>query len=208
MTESFAGIECMSKLVTIQKLLQELDLDEAVKHSYLNFHAMGVDYLNLVRSPGYTAKLYLVRAERNKPVVNPHDHAYDFETTILFGNLTNVIYERKGSLACSHYTWTPKINGGDGAKFNGDAWLREKSAIGYEKGQGYSMNIGQIHTIVPRSGIVVMFIEQFRDKLTETNLYEIKDGDIPVSRDLKGFYGKPTALELSAVKRLIEDLIY
>lgn len=60
-------------------------LDEILAHSFTDFHAKGLDYLCLLRSPEITVKAYFFEGDvASAPeVVVPHDHRYCFNTRVL-----------------------------------------------------------------------------------------------------------------------------
>lgn len=55
----------------------EIDLQQALKNSYRNYHAKGVDYLCVGRTPQLTQKIYFIDGFEGDVVV-PHDHRYEF----------------------------------------------------------------------------------------------------------------------------------
>jgi hypothetical protein len=61
------------------------DLDTVASNSFRNFHAKGLDYLCLHRSPELTIKAYFYSGNIGPEVVCPHDHRYPFSTHILAG---------------------------------------------------------------------------------------------------------------------------
>lgn len=63
------------------------DTSTLIQNSYRDFHAKGLDYVCLKRTPDHTVKVYFLDGDVSKvpEVVNPHDHRYAFETTVLSG---------------------------------------------------------------------------------------------------------------------------
>ena len=52
----------------------ELNIDNVIENSFKNFHAKGLDYICLSRTPQLTLKLYILDgdASESPEVVNPH----------------------------------------------------------------------------------------------------------------------------------------
>lgn len=64
---------------------QDAAFAEMASNSYCDFHAPGVDYLCLHRSPAMTVKAYFFDRGAPGQPVRPHNHRYDFYTQVLSG---------------------------------------------------------------------------------------------------------------------------
>lgn len=176
-----------------------LDMEEILANSYRDFHAKGVDYLCLKRTPDLTLKVYFFEgdAQRASEVVNPHDHRYNFNTQVLSGAVRNVKYEpaHKYDPNAKQYNWlhyrTP-LNGGDGFTWMGDAWLKPSEAVTFRDGDMYYMESYEYHTIriVERGTILVL--AQFEDVYpTDMATYTFTQSETAPSLD--GLYSELTA---------------
>ena len=72
-----------------------LDVDEVKSNSFKDFHAKGLDYICLFRSPELTLKAYFfsegMESQKVGEVVSPHDHRYNFFTQCYSGRIENHI---------------------------------------------------------------------------------------------------------------------
>lgn len=70
-----------------------------IANSFKNFHAKGLDYICLKRTPEHTRKAYFLNGDVTKlpDVVNPHDHRYHFNTTVVTGTMSNSQYVESDS---------------------------------------------------------------------------------------------------------------
>jgi len=151
----------------VENLANTRDRAEMLKTSYRDFHAKGLDYINLHRSPTLTIKAYIMNDEVpvGVNVVNPHDHAYDFSTFILSGCLANVNYtfgtiNRKWF----HHYYKTSLEGESNIKYHG-GWrdgLKEHSVEVYGPGQHYYLKAEQVHTIRAATAGVIMLLFQYK----------------------------------------------
>jgi hypothetical protein len=98
-----------------------VQMDEVLKNSYQDYHAKGLDYLCLKRTPKETIKLYFFDGDVSKlpEVVNPHNHRYDFDTTVIAGEMVDFAYASVPMLHewCDcyvQYEYRTPLNGGNG----------------------------------------------------------------------------------------------
>lgn len=138
-----------------------------IEHSYKDFHCEGLDYICLERSPDYTKKVYFFDRIKDLSIVNPHNHGYDFVTTVLQGNLVDTKYDETTRVIVGgehhKYWWNTPLNGGKGFEFWGQVFLRERSYCKLGVGGEVSTDYRDIHTIhVTRD--TVLLLEQFEDK--------------------------------------------
>lgn len=160
----------------IDRILNGLRFSEVGEDSFKTFHANGLTYINLVRTPHYTAKLYHIKPwefDRSsiEMLVNPHTHNYFFKTTVLSGFITNKLFETSPNPQglwdfCS---WSSKLNGGSGAKLLTSCDLTETNASKYHPNSFYYLKPNDIHTIWTECETVLL-LEQYEDE-TETSHY-------------------------------------
>jgi hypothetical protein len=150
----------------------------AALYSYFHYHARGMHYVNLLRSPQLTAKVYFTTREfelnPSGYAVNPHDHAYNFDTYVLRGAARNIIFETQEGADWCHYTYRSPLNGGKGFTPKGVACLRSVNDTYYDPGQHYYLRHDQIHTITIGVGTAI-FLLQYEDQPKEqTNFFHDK----------------------------------
>ena len=140
-----------------------------VEHSYRDFHAKGVDYLCLSRTPELTRKVYFFDEVDSSAsdVVAPHDHRYRFETTVLQGVLTNVRYRRAladapGARAYEQFAYMTPLNGGAGFAWETEAWLEPIHDADYFPSSRHHHDPHELHTIRV-TPFTVIVLDQFED---------------------------------------------
>lgn len=196
-----------------------VNIDDVVANSYKDYHAKGLDYLCLHRSPSLTVKAYFFESgvQALPEVVNPHDHRYSFWTTCMSGTIRNRWYrvppcwdgetvENECGRLYNVFAWHTPLLGGKGFSPAGDVPLQQYRYADFQRGRGYFMDYEEIHTIQVMEPETCIVIAQFADKLTpsqSTHLFT-QDSEPP---SLDGLYNKLTADE--AVKRinLLQELV-
>lgn len=140
-------------------------------HSYKNFHAKGLDYLCLKRTPEHTVKVYFFDGDADlsalPEIVMPHDHRYAFDTTILAGAASNLVQARcaefHGSIRYHAFDWDTPLNGGAGFSYRGVEHLTVPVAFDYESGQGWRSRHSEIHTLRIRRAGTILRLDQWSD---------------------------------------------
>lgn len=187
------------------------DLDIALEHSYKDFHAKGLDYICLKRTPERTVKVYFFDGDLTKlpEVVNPHDHRYAFETTVLAGGLTDYRYtettEDQGWAYEAHDYMTP-LNGGNGFTWSNTVYL--KPSVIHISGPGEVLRTEpyHIHTIAPFKDQTVLLLIQEEDQVpldAPTKTF-VRDTFAP---SLDGLYSRFKPDELLSRFRIIDQLL-
>lgn len=161
----------------LDNLLNQLDPQVAALNSFTHFHTRGLVYLNLHRSSDLTAKLYLIdpAVVQHQPsgyLVNPHDHAYRFHTLVAAGECTNYTFKTDEWIDWHHHEFHSAMNGPSKIVSRGTCGLVPMSNQIMQPGEGYYCDERTIHTISthPRK-TTVLFLLQYRDIRTPTNLY-------------------------------------
>ena len=141
-------------------------LDEIAANSFRNFHALGLDYLCLLRSPAMTLKAYFYdRDDAPTPeLVCPHDHRYPFATTVLSGRCDHFRYWDEPILQGigkrhQRFAWRTPLNGGDGFTWEGEAVIECVSRERYGPGASYWCTADEIHTIAVQAGTVLLLCQ-------------------------------------------------
>jgi hypothetical protein len=173
-------------------------LETVCANSYRNFHAKGFDYLCLERSPSLTRKVYFFGDNLTDlpEIVMPHDHRYQFHTTVLRGCVTNHVY-RPGDIAgCptgrfDHFRYLTPLNGGDGFEWAGERQLSNVHSGAYLPGQCYHSSADAIHTLQVMVPDTVILLTQFEDVVPvgkPTNAYRVLGSREPPN--LSGLYDR------------------
>lgn len=174
-----------------------INIDEAVQNSYRNFHAKGVDYVCVYRSPALTLKLYFFDGDVSKlpEVVNPHDHRYPFDTWVVSGRLQNKSY-RSALHGTRHqlFRWETPLLGGNGFRWAGEVNVALVNTASFEAGQRYHQKHDSIHTIKMLENETVMFIAQYADAIPDSDpTATFCPGDSKEPPSIEGCYSRFTA---------------
>ena len=173
-------------------------LKHALDNSYRNFHAKGMEYICLKRSPKLTVKLYVFDGDVSKlpEVVNPHDHRYPFDTAVVAGSMQNMLYRpgESGEVFQTFDYMTP-LNGGNGFTWREERALEEYNRQTLHRGQSYLMDAAGIHTIRMLEDQTVLVLRQYEDvvPLDQPTLTFTHEKEPP---SLSGLYERWTEGEL------------
>ena len=198
----------------VQKLVSGLDLGEAAVHSVTDFHAKGLHYVNLIRSPQYTAKLYFGRVgelEHNTPdgfIVNPHSHSYSFRQTVISGTLRNIVFHEGD--------FNEKSNSWFGADYYSPLKTAERVRMEFDEAEtqmwnhsevygpatGYFMRPGDIHTLQSVHPVkpLILFTEQFQTEIQPPTRIYTRTKELV---DLSTLYGE---MSVDHLKELLDLL--
>lgn len=166
-----------------------------LSNSFKNFHVRGFDYLCIKRTAHHTRKVYFFDGDVSQlpEVVNPHDHRYNFRTTILSGVMSNSEYveDAERGKVYNEFEWRTPLNGGDGFKWKQEARLFETVRTFHRPGETYFMGAQDFHTIRMHAPGTVLVLDQYADVVpvdvpTRTFMAE-KQGP-----DLSGLYERFT----------------
>lgn len=147
-------------------------IEELCASSFRNFHARGLDYLCLHRSQFVTCKAYFFDGDTDKlpEVVIPHDHRYNFVSTVLAGCVSERLFayldtEVSGYEPYEEFAWDTPLNGGDGFTWRQTSWLKLLEENVYEPGESYETPHQAIHTLNIRAPQSVLFLVQYHDRV-------------------------------------------
>lgn len=144
-------------------------LARIIATSYRNFHAKGVDYICLHRSPEITIKAYFFDGPviGLQEVVCPHDHRYDFATEVLAGGVDNAVWQEvslqhnnRGEVHARFAFHTP-LNGGVGFTFEEEVRLRLLGTQPYRPGCRHMAGFDTIHTLANVLPSTVLLLWQY-----------------------------------------------
>lgn len=139
----------------VDNLLDSIDLVEAADNSYVNFHLMGLSYLNLLRTDRLTVKLYTfndVQHNEQGFLVHPHNHSYNFVHRTMVGTVWNHTFDITGegdnAENWNMYAYSTPLNGSEGGLTKLlPCGLVDLQTQQCPAGQGYYLKTDQIHTI-------------------------------------------------------------
>lgn len=194
-------------------------MDAILDASFRNFHAKGLDYLCLKRTPDHTIKVYFFDGDADlsalPEIVMPHDHRYDFRTTCIAGEVVNREQARcaefAGAERYEEFAWDTPLLGGSGFTHVGGAWLTRPRSSLYRPGDRWESAAQTIHTLqIVRAGTIVR-LDQYRDLLpqgvpTSTFRLAAQRGDIRPP-ELAGLYDRMTTDYAAKRMRQFEDAI-
>ena len=163
----------------VRRQLIDLDLEESIKHSVMDHHVPGLQYLNLSRSDKFTLKLYLIEGARNDQsgfLIHPHSHRYDFNTVVLAGKVQNTVFKEGlegGRDSTRHSMVRLDYSPENGlAKSGPPVCLRETAESGvFGVRESYFLNCKQIHTLKVWPDATLLCLSQFEDKRESSSLY-------------------------------------
>lgn len=194
-------------------LMDAFDPEVAAVNSFDNYHAVGLTYLNLLRTPQMTVKVYLsesgVRHNREGFLVWPHAHRYNFETLILMGSIEHWTFAEThdadyDGLDWQRFKFHSVVNGGSGFQYEMPVRLLRMYEV-FKAGESYYLNTNQIHTIAVNSRFpTVQFQVQYHDiPKPETFFYSLDKSPPPIG----GLYTRMTAQRADEVRKRIEELL-
>uniref|UniRef100_A0AAU6W3U0 Uncharacterized protein n=1 Tax=Pseudomonas phage Cygsa01 TaxID=3138529 RepID=A0AAU6W3U0_9VIRU len=194
------------------QLLEEMPVAELYRHSTINHHANGMDYLCLQRDNRVTLKIYLIRGmpkENGGFLINPHSHRYSFMSSVLCGSLRHYLFKETHAKKADR-EWEKHVYRADEPVGNrmvglGATALDVQSALVYQAHPGmdtYFVDPTEIHTLEMIQDRVPTMIGliQHSDVSDTSELYTKIDGKmiLPDSR-------KPTFKEAQALR---DECIY
>ncbi len=176
----------------LRNLIESRIPEEAAAHSFDDFHAPGLAYVNLVRTRGLTAKLYIAEAgtvqhNADDYLVNPHDHAYRFRTFAVSGWAQNITFELNPIGEPYHrFRFQSALRGHPSIEHDRPVRLyrRALQTIRPDGNDRYYLDEHEIHTIrIARDETTILFLLQYVDQRAETALY-MRESDPPSLTDL------------------------
>lgn len=185
----------------LRHLLRSADPAECAASSFDNFHAPGLIYVNLLRTPRLTAKLYIavpgaVTPNADGYVVNPHNHGYCFETHVLCGRMQNVTFrERDDGESWTEFAFHSALRGVPRMDTVGPVRLASTFGRPLEAGDSYYLDDKTIHTIiVPSDRLTILFLLQYEDTGAPSTRLFTHDGGPP---SLDGLYRPMSAYRVA-----------
>ncbi len=179
------------------QLVDSADLGEVADSSFMDYHAIGVRYVCLLRSARLTVKAYIYRPgecsnDSNGHLVAPHNHAYDFDTFIVSGMMGHRLFAED-----------PAGGAWIRSKFHDRFGREQKPALSdsiscglvpvcttwYKAGDHYSLDHRAVHTLslpTEHTSPIVMVLLQYHRRVIrgETLIYSPLGQPLP-STDLR-----------------------
>lgn len=186
-------------------LAESLDPAAAIEHSQLDHHVVGLDYLNLLRTPRLTIKVYLaqptLRPAHGLYLVHPHTHRYAFTTLVVSGIVTNTRFSRRSLESDPGIAYVKRDYDNDTREMGPatPAPLHAYSAA-YRSGETYALSPQEVHTIAVEPGTILALF-QGPDVLRQTSIY-LPSEETAIS--FEGLYRRP---RLSDIERLRSQLL-
>lgn len=192
-------------------------MDDVIQNSFKDYHVRGFDYLCLKRSPWETLKVYFFDGDVSSmpEVVTPHDHRYDFSTTVLAGRSENVWYQdaeikssrRYGGEVFERFEYRSKLVDPDSFGFvhAGTVKLRETNRTSFGPGQTYDMFHDEIHTIRMVENETILALVQYEDRVTDQPTQAFFRGKETPS--LSGLYEKFTPDQVLELKKKLSERV-
>lgn len=186
----------------------DIAMEEVLANSYRDYHAKGLDYICLRRSPSETVKLYFFDGDVSKlpEVVNPHDHRYDFKTLCVAGCVQNICFAPHPKGERFHrFAYDTPLLGGNGFTWIGEDRLAPNRHRSYRAGYSYWMDHNEIHTIRMVENETVICLIQYEDKVGDRpTLTFTKDREPPSLSGLYNRFSADTVLaKLAALKERV-----
>ncbi len=189
------------------------NLVEICNNSYKNFHAKGVDYICLKRTPTLTTKVYLFNGDVSTfpEVVNPHNHRYPFQTRVLHGKIYNKNYVRSDGFQpndclLQEFEWRTPLNGGKGFSWKQESFLKEENQELILNGANYFLSPEKIHTIQILENETALLLHQYEDVIAiDAPTFTFTTKKEPPSLD--GLYEKFSMDELKNRLKIVEKLL-
>lgn len=171
-------------LSLIKSLYEEANIKDIQSNSFKNFHAVGLNYICLFRSPNLTIKIYIIRPGESAPnkdgyIVCPHSHRYNFQTLVLAGKISNVVFKEfsygETHMYPPYYKFkyvTPLDNGPATSSFVGPATLIIDYKQQLDSGGSYFFPVPKIHSLkIQHDKYTALLLHQYKDTETETELF-------------------------------------
>lgn len=175
------------------------NIETIIENSYKDFHAKGLDYICLSRSPEKTRKVYFLNGDVTKvpEVINPHDHRYNFETTVLAGEMSDHVYlPDEHGMPYQVFDYMTPLNGGNGFTYQGEIPLTKDRIERRCVGEFLRRSASTLHTIQMHRDQTVLLLTQYADIIPidrPTTCFVRKGEPKP---DTSGLYTKFTADEV------------
>lgn len=193
-----------------------------VGRSYKNFHCKGMDYICLgSKTHQEYLKVYFFNgraADRTRFLVAPHNHRYDFRTTVLRGTLKDYRFKEEEAGPVSEvagyrnyhkYDWHTPLNGQPGG------WIRRKEVAlrplasrFLQAGDSYVTSHDKIHTLRILEEDTVLLIHQYHDVIpigTPTQTYSQHPNELKLDSLYEQFTPNEIALRLEELAQLVEN---
>lgn len=192
--------------VTINGIfIADSHVDEMISNSFRDYHVKGFDYICIKRSDRHTVKVYFFDEPfvHMPEVVQPHDHRYRFRTTVAAGRVRNIVYQTmadrldRNDIVYNEFEYLSPLNGWNGFTYKQRTKLAPFSIQDSIRGQCYSQQPKEIHTIRIMQPDTILILDQYEDELAldKPTRFFSRDDAAP---NLSGLYNKFTPDQLLA----------
>lgn len=189
------------------KATAQENIEKVIQNSRKNHHAEGVNYINLLRSPELTIKLYLtfpgISHNSQGYIVNPHDHRYSFETYVLRGEIDNILFKVENSEdgEWERFEYSSHFTGGFSLEKSGSCDLKIRKVQKLKAGDFYALDAEAVHTIaVSQEEPTILLLFQHQSGKNQTKYYAPKGQKKP---DTSSLYQRFTEEEVRFLLSLV-----
>ncbi len=181
-----------------------LTLEPDLDRSFSDFHCKGVNYVCLHRSEELTLKLYEMPVHNTRYIVSPHNHIYNFDTVLLYGDVINYYFEQGNGQEYFLRKFSSKLNHGGGfSTIATQCRLRvnERILLANKLDQYYCTK-DKIHTLKVYQPSLI-FIAQYKDIDTTSIVYT----DSYEKPSLEGLYNKLSPEKAKQILQTAKDCL-
>ncbi len=194
-----------------KQLVSTLNPVEAARFSFENYHAVGLDYLCLLRTDVLTVKAYFFREDRKcQPggdvdwIVWPHNHRYAFEHMTVFGTIRNHRFAIVEGRTHDLYAYDAEKRRPVSIATCG---LKEIVRETTKAGESFSMPLtDEIHTLSFGSRQAVAIQLQYADTREQTAMV-VPRGEIVRCALNTALYQKPTVEQVSSWTAELKEVL-
>jgi hypothetical protein len=190
-------------------------MDACIANSFRNYHAKGVDYINLLRHDKLTIKLYFLNPDKIQTIgntgylVNPHNHRYAFGTHVLFGMVGNLNFVESISTIneniWNRFNYYADRQPNERFEYSHKTELLTSQYGQYQKGDSYYLTTDIIHTLVPFDTPACLLLHQYQDtEMDGTQFYSLESEAPKFSGEV---YSKFTPEEVTNYLTILKDKI-
>jgi hypothetical protein len=174
----------------IRNLISNLDIQDCINNSFKNYHTVGLDYVNLLRTDRLTLKLYFIDPSRVQPsqdgyLVNLHNHRYNFSTQVLYGSVSHLLFEETEGKGWFRYDYNSDNSKDSRFQFVKQTGLETLEDTLYKQGETYLCDIHQIHTLRLAGEPTCLLLHQYNDIMMDgTKFYSRENTPPTLNSDL------------------------
>jgi hypothetical protein len=168
----------------IRNLISNLNIDDCINNSCKNYHTVGLDYINILRTDRLTLKLYFIDPSRVQPsedgyFINLHNHRYNFSTQVLYGSVSHLLFEEREGNDWFRYDYNSDNSKDSRFQLVKETGLTIVDATYYESGESYLCDIDQIHTLKLAGEPTCLLLHQYNDIMMDGTKFYSRNNTPP-----------------------------